>query len=360
MTSARRPAVPRPSTVGTNAVTPLRQPARRRSPAALPRDVMHVTRDSEYELKLRDEEAFWDARVETPLSRSKLPAVRRYLNERMTGDPDREWFETISDYGAFRSGCVLGAGPGNVERHLLEKHQGLRLTVLDISAGALSRLKVRVEQEFPGRIETLQQDLNFVELPAHRFDLIVANSSLHHLVNLEHVAYQANQALTPGGFFFMEDTVGESFFQYSDEKKRLFETFVSAMFDGRGAPPRVRWPNRDDWAFSPFESVRSGEILQVLARYMKQVSVRPCASLLALTLITAESRPTVVPPGRMTRLRSRVQRALRPIKRKVAGPSYNVPLETAKGDLLLMLDRILTDTGYLEPSTAFAIYRKRR
>ncbi len=320
-----------------------------------PEDLFHVPRNEEYLLQLRAEQAFWDRRVETPLSRTPAPAVTRYYNERLSGDANRRWYETVSDYREFHRGGVLGAGPGHVERHLLTTHPGLCLTIFDVSSGALERLQSKLDSEFPGRAETRQEDLNFAKLPAESYDLLVADSSIHHMVNLEHVAFEANRSLTSDGYFFMHDTVGESRFQSSEEKRRLFETVVEAT-DGRRTPAsRIRWPDPDNWTFSPFESVRSGEILDVFGRYLQVVRLRAAGALLALSLFVE----TGAQDGHRSGTASSLRRARAALLRRLRRSRPDVRDGKARLDLLLMLDRILSETGYLEPGLAFAVYRKR-
>ncbi|MEX0786706.1 MAG: methyltransferase [Dehalococcoidia bacterium] len=319
---------------------------------APPPDILHTERDDRYLAMLRAEEEFWDTHIETPLTRTPKPAVQAYLNERMTGDPQRRWFEVISDYGNFQRGCMLGAGPGHVEEHLLDRHPGLTLTIMDISGGALERLQERLDKTYPGRAETRQSDLNFVELPEGAYDLVAANSSLHHIVNLEHLAFQVNQSLTPEGFFFMEDTVSESYFQFSDGKKHLFQSLMDATQDGFGQRTNVVWPDRDDWTFSPFESVRSGEILEILARYLREERVNGAAALMSLTIFVRQAAPQPGAPGKLRRLAKRLlARQLRPKMDVVRGK--------AKGELLFAIDTIICDAGLMPPGLAFGVYRKR-
>jgi SAM-dependent methyltransferase len=216
-----------------------------------------------------------------------------------------------------------------------------------------------MDQGFPDRLETRQEDLNFVTLPAEAYDLVVANSCLHHLVNLEHVAFQINRCLTRDGFFFMQDVVAESRFQFSEEKKRLFEAYVDATRTERDPPVPIRWPDREHWTYSPFESVRSGEILEIFGRYLQEVSVRTANALLGLTLFGRPQLSPALPvtigllrPRRLLRAASSFLARARPAKRDAAH-------ETAAVDLLFELDRIVCDTGYLKPGIAFAIYGKR-
>ncbi len=325
-----------------------------------PSDVFFTPRDDGYLRQLREEEGFWDEHEQTLSSRPPPPALQSYFNEQMTGDPNREWFETIADYGDFQHGCVLGAGPGFVETHLLAKHPQLHLIIRDISRGALERLHTLLERDFPGRSETQQIDLNFVELPADAYDLVVARSTMHHILNLEHLAYQTNRSLTADGYFFMQDVVCESRFQFSKEKKRLFEAFVEGTWDSHDSKPKFRWPDRDNWAFSPFECARSDEILEICGRYLETVSVRTAGALATSNLWV--DQPGFLPPPGDSRARALI-RALRHaasrMRRRMLGPRLDVELARSRENLLFSMDRIVSETGYLTPFLAFAIYRRR-
>lgn len=325
-----------------------------------PPDTFHVTRDDDYLRRLREEEEFWDQRVETLLSRTPLPVVQRYFNEQLTGRSDRQWLEMISDYGDFRRGCVLGAGPGKTESYLLSRHDQLHLTFYDISGQALARVQGLLEKEFPGRTDTRQEDLNFVTLPAGTYDLVVANSSIHHILNLEHLAFQINDCLAPDGYFFMYDTVSESCFQFSEEKKRLFQALMDATLDHPGRAPPIHWPDRGNWTFSPFESVRSEEILDVFARYLEEVRVRKVGALLSLTIFVGRGSPPRQESGSLSSGWRRLRRASAALRAKLRRLRIDVARGRARTELLFMLDRIVTETGYLKPGLAFAIYRRRR
>ena len=325
------------------------QPAEGMTSAHTPEDTFHVNQDdAEYVKMLREEEEFWDTHIDTPLSKTPRPAVQRYLNERLTGDPERMWYQTIGDEGEFTNGCVFGAGPGQAEEDLLKQHPQLHLTIFDISGEALSRLQNRLDEQYPGRAETRHQDLNFVKLPSEAYDLAIADSSIHHLVNLEHFAFQVNRSLTTEGRFFMEDVVGESYFQFTEEKKRIFQTFMDATRDSSEPPTKIAWPSRDDWTFSPFESVRSGDILDVFGRYFLPLRVRTSSALLSLTLMVRPDDP-----------RGRLRRALHRLRSRLSGRRPVVARGVARGDLLFLLDSLMCDSGRLVPGLAFGIYGKR-
>ena len=328
------------------------------SATTAPPDIYHVERNESYLLQLQEEEAYWDDHPDTLTSKKAVDKIQRHQNGRLTGDPDRQWFEVISDYGEFRRGCVLGAGPGDAESELLRQHEQLHLTIYDISGKSLARLQDRLEHEFPGRTETRQEDLNFVTLPANSYDLFVSNTSIHHILNLEHLAFQVNASLTHEGFFFLRDTVGESYFQFSEEKKRLFQAYRTATAEDAGRNMQIQWPDLNDWNYSPFERARSGDILDVFGSYLHNVRVGTCSALFELTIFAEPafnmSRAGIYRIRGMGRLVG-VVRALQSRLRRKA----NFTRAWARGDLLRMMDKILSETGYLQPGLAFAIYQKR-
>jgi SAM-dependent methyltransferase len=313
------------------------------------KDTLHTQRDDEEYLRmLREEEEFWDNRIETISTRTPPAAVQSYLNERHTGDPSKRWYQTIGDEGEFTNGCVFGAGPGDAEEFVLGRHPRLHLTILDISSKALGRLQERLDKQYPNRVKTRQQDLNFVELPTETYDLAIARSSIHHLVNLEHFAFQVNRSLKSDGRFFMQDVVSESYFQFTKEKKLMFQLLMDVARDSSEPESKVRWPDRGNWEFSPFESVRSAEILDVFERYLQPLRIRTANSLLGLMVLVRRDVST-----------GRLRGAIQSFSRWLLGSQRASEQDTSRWELLFLLDSLMCDTGRLLPSQAFAIYAKR-
>src|SRR5262249_11531105 len=122
-----------------------------------------------------------------------------YVNTRFTGDPRTDWVTTIARWGAFRRGLVLGTSSPRREIRLLETNPELHVTLLDISEGAGRRRAQALAAQFPGRVQPETADLNFVRLAPERYDLIVSSSTIHHVTNLEYLAFQINRALAPEG-----------------------------------------------------------------------------------------------------------------------------------------------------------------
>jgi SAM-dependent methyltransferase len=247
--------------------------------------------DPEYRRQAAAEAEFWQAvhplGLEATESQFVEGPVDRYVNARFTGDPDTDWTSTIARRGPFRRGLMLGISSPRRETQVLATNPGLHLTLLDISGGAVERRAERLGERFGDRIATATADLNFLELPVEHYDVIVSSSTIHHVTNLEHLGFQINRALTPDGYFFLEDYVGEPRFMFSEAKRRLYEMLYDRdVARQRGRKPGLIWLDTSD--LSPFCGVRSDEILDVFRRYLDEVEVRTAAT---LTTPMSRSRP---------------------------------------------------------------------
>lgn len=279
-------------------------------------------------------------------------------NARYTGDPKVEWSQAVSRYGHFRRGLMLGVGSPRAEVEILRTNPDLHLTLVDISPGAVERRCAELSARFPKRVDGQVADLNFLELPADAYDLIVSCGTIHHVTNLEYLATTLNQALVADGRFCLQDYVGEPRFQMRDEKKRLYELIFDRDIAriGGGRRPGVRW--RDDSDLSPFCGVRSDDILPVLRRSLRELEVHTAG---ALTIALMRSEPadgaTFPPLTGLRLLRGRIRQKLIPLLGGMAPMSglMNSPMI----DELLLVGDIATDAGLIQPGTAFAVYGKR-
>lgn len=294
--------------------------------------------------------------------------VDRHTNERFTGEEKVSWEETISRYGSFRRGVVLGTGSLVGEARILETNPSLHLTFIDLSHGPLARRQEVFGRRFPGRVDIRVADLNFVDLPPATLDLIISSSTIHHVTNLEYLAYQINRALTSDGYFFLNDYVGEPRFNFSAEKRGLYQEVFNREADRQGNTRRdLIWSDSSD--LSPFCGLRSDEILPIFRTFLNESQLRTTDAL--VTPLT-RSRP-VEDPGvanspfdsddwikRASKLdlftgllRARFPRLFG----KMRSPQEMQSREFLN-ELFLVGD-VVGDSSLLQPSQAFGIYRKR-
>lgn len=170
----------------------------------------------------------------------------------------------------FQSGLSLACGNGRAEREFLRLGICERFHGIDISADALAEAR-RSGEGLDLTYETA--DLNRIELEPEAYDLVLTQNCLHHVLELEHLAEQIWRALKPGGTLWIHDYIGESQFQFSDARLEIANRIL-AVLPERYRRDRVRnrilrhiaRPSPGALA-SPFEAVRSAEIVPVFSRW---------------------------------------------------------------------------------------------
>ena len=320
--------------------------------------LLRVTADDpEYRRQAAAEAAFW--KEVHPLSLEAFEnqpggeEMERYQNLRFTGDPATDWIATIARWGTFRRGIILGVSSPKRETRILETNPHLQATLMDISAEAVERRAADLGKRFPGRLTSAAVDLNFLELPPNSFDLVVSSSTIHHVTNLEHLAFHINRALTPDGCFFLEDYVGEPRFDFTPEKRRLYDLLHNRQLAReRGRTPGLTWIDASD--LSPFCGVRSDEILDVFRRHLDEAQLRTAC---ALTIPMARSRPVdfeqlLARAPKWKVVRSHIDQWL--------GIRRRFPIPPQFFEELKLVGDTAAEAGILRPGVAFVVYRKRR
>ena len=171
----------------------------------------------------------------------------------------------------FENGLTLGCGAGRCERELV--HNGVcgSFHGIDVSANAIAAARaIAKEENLPLTYEVA--DLNSLELPEKTFDLVVAQTCLHHILFLERVAEQIWRSLKSDGYLWIHDLVGETQAQYDPKRLSIMnrilailpEKFRRNKINGQLTAIKRREPGQ---LCSPFEQIRSGEIVPVFERW---------------------------------------------------------------------------------------------
>jgi SAM-dependent methyltransferase len=252
---------------------------------------------------------------------------------------------------------ILGLSSLRVEAEILASNPSMHVTFMDISPGSLARRAEMLGARFPGRVATVCADLNFAELERNAYDCIASSSSLHHVTNLEHLAWQIDGSLTTGGWFFLNDYVGEPRFQFAPAKRQVFTLLHDR--EAMRTPGRQLgccWMDASD--LSPFCGVRSDELLPVFRTHLQEVEVRTASTLTAALLRARPADGATLPPR--TGLRRLWDVAVRAAYGAVGKkPPVRVPVPTRFLQELMLVGDVAADSGLLLPGTAYATYRKR-
>jgi SAM-dependent methyltransferase len=172
----------------------------------------------------------------------------------------------------FENGLTLGCGTGRRERELVWRGVCRSFHGIDISEKAIAAAReIAKEQDLPLTYEVA--DLNFLELPEKTFDLVVAQTALHHVLFLERVAEQVWRSLKSDGYLWIHDFIGETQGQFDPKRLSIVnrilailpEKFRQNKINGR-LVTEIKRPEPGHLG-SPFESIRSGEIVPLFQRW---------------------------------------------------------------------------------------------
>jgi SAM-dependent methyltransferase len=155
---------------------------------------------------------------------------------------------------------------------LISRGVGLSFHGIDIAERAIAKAReIAKEQNLPLTYEVA--DLNFVRLPEKTFDLVVAQTCLHHILFLEHVAEQIWRSLKNDGCLWIHDFIGESQFQYDDKRLAIINQVLAVLPEKlrknrvtSRTTAEIKRPEPGRLG-SPFESIRSAEIIPVFQRW---------------------------------------------------------------------------------------------
>ncbi|HEV7239411.1 MAG TPA: methyltransferase domain-containing protein [Thermoanaerobaculia bacterium] len=216
----------------------------------------------------------WHAWIDHPL----VNAHYRQL-ALVEGQPWEKWVATTLGHPAERS-LDLGCGSGS---RSLAVHQagGSRFVEgMDVSEDRIAEgERIRESLGIPGKLRV--DDINTTTLPRQHYELIFSAHSFHHFLELEHVMEQVHEALTPDGLFILEEFVGPTQFQWTDYQIEITRALLSGLpqdlrmlrwgalkhLEGRPTVAEVV-------AASPFESIRSAEIVPLFHKYFDIVTIR--------------------------------------------------------------------------------------
>jgi SAM-dependent methyltransferase len=239
--------------------------------------------DPRYAERLREEQAIYGDCVDV----NDLPAIfhywsNRYLRPKLAAfgfeNPDEFFALHLAKAAASRPGeraRFVSVGAGNCDTEVrvasLLRSRGLEaftIECLDLNAAMLERGRaLAAEAGVAEHIVATEADFNQWQ-PDRPYDAVMANQSLHHVVELEHLFDAIATALRPGALFMCSDMVGRNGHQ------RWPEALAIVRELWRELPAEYRY-NRQlqrheeefmDWDCSGegFEGIRAQDILPLL------------------------------------------------------------------------------------------------
>jgi len=164
-------------------------------------------------------------------------------------------------------GLTLACGDMHGEYRMLKNAGAKEIDAFDISEGQRDKFFRNV---YDGAVRVNYEicDVNQISLDRKRYDVVFVLQAYHHVERLEHVADEIRASLKDDGIFVLIDYVGANFLQRTPRQRDLCGAIWRTMPEryriarnGR-VVNELRIPDKD--SLSPYEAIRSEEILSVL------------------------------------------------------------------------------------------------
>lgn len=206
--------------------------------------------------------------------------INRIISERAYGSEHTNWIDYISDlYLKGKKNLAvlsLGCGTGLLERKIATQLDCEIIRAIDFSELSIHEARNLAEKEHMScLIEYEVGNLNTITLPEQVYDLIVAEESIHHVENLEHLYTQVQKALKPDGLFIQSEFTGPDHFQWTDEQLEEINKILDTLDSKYKIKNFYERPRLIDMlANDPSEAVRSSEIIPLTYHYFKVIDRR--------------------------------------------------------------------------------------
>lgn len=183
----------------------------------------------------------------------------------------------------------IGSGNGelevNIAKHLVNKGiKNFIIECMDINAAMHKRtMQLAKNENVSHHLTTLQEDFNHWQADK-KYDLILANQSLHHVVELEHLFTEIYQNLTPNGKFITSDMIGRNGHMRWPEALGIVQEFWPELPKKYTYnKPYRRYEKQyinHDCSVRSFEGVRAQDILPLLVEKFEFEMFLPFANVI--------------------------------------------------------------------------------
>ncbi len=239
----------------------------------------------------------------------------------------------------------LGAGTCVIElEHILPRlddPESCTLECIDVNENLMNLGKKMAEEKHLNLVNT-RADINQLKLEPESYDLILCWASLHHFVELDHIASEINRGLKPDGLFITMDICSRNGFLLWPETKEVVKelwdklpekyhhSHTYGVYPGEKTRQFGEFPDFDMSA-GGFECIRSEDILPALEKNLIQQVFIPATAF------------------------------VRRFFDAMFGPNFDLsnPFDLEFFVNAICRDEVAIATGELKPETFFGVYSKR-
>lgn len=172
-----------------------------------------------------------------------------------------------------RTIASIGCGNGDLEIRLARRlkdagREGFVIDCIDFNEAMLARLRRNATRAGVADVlNPVRSDFN-IWTANTSYDVVIANQSLHHVTDLEHLLDEVRACLRPGGRFLSVDMIGRNGHARWPEALEIVNEYwarlpAAKVFNHATGQPEPVFVNRDASAWG-FEGVRAQDILPLL------------------------------------------------------------------------------------------------
>jgi ubiquinone/menaquinone biosynthesis C-methylase UbiE len=181
-------------------------------------------------------------------------------------------------------GISVGSGTGAKEMRLIEQGIVEKMDLYEVSQEMINRgISLAKEQGLSDTVSFIRGDGLQLAARPEAYDLVYWNSSLHHILDVEQAVAWSYSVLKKGGLFLMDEYVGPSRFQWTDEvlkmatkaRRSLPERMLANPASGnRKIPRKVKRPKiKDMIREDPSEAADSSNIIPSVRKHFPQARI---------------------------------------------------------------------------------------
>ena len=171
---------------------------------------------------------------------------------------------------------VVSIGSGNcdieielAERLLQQSADNFRIDCIEINGNMLERARARLaDSPAEGMVRFLREDFNRWRPGQGEYDVVIANQSLHHVLELEHLFDAIRLGLAEGGIFLVSDMIGRNGHQRWPEALEVVNRFWRELPESYRYNRLMQRQENEfinhDCSTSGFEGIRAQDILPLL------------------------------------------------------------------------------------------------
>lgn len=120
--------------------------------------------------------------------------------------------------------CAISIGCGEASKEMSFLEQGIveKFICFELSEKRIEKaVRAAKEKGLENRIEVIYGNFFESEYAKRRYDLVFWDNSIHHMPDVYEAVQKSMEILEEDGIFFCNDYIGESRFQWSDEKLKV-------------------------------------------------------------------------------------------------------------------------------------------